>query len=384
MERSLPSACYTAGESFAREREGIFFREWFCIGREEEVPSPGDVLVLDVAGESVLLARGRDGALHAHYNVCRHRGARLCAPGEGEVNPPAAGVTPSGSLRCRYHSWTYALDGRLLSAPHLGADFPKQEFGLHPVGVQTWGGFVFVHLTPREAKCALRAQLGPAPERLARYPLAELRQAHRIVYDVEANWKVVAENYNECYHCAGVHPELCEVVPAFGRGGAQLDWDRGIPHRDGAFTFTKSGTTSRQPFPGLDADERVRHKGELVYPNLFLSLSADHVAAFLLQPRGPERTRIVCEFLFDPAEIERPGFDPSDAVEFWDLINRQDWTICEEVQRGIHSRVHAFGYYAPMEDLSLDIRRYVTDRVGEPGWRTDDAASPEESLVTGR
>ena len=367
MDRSLPSACYTGGESFAREKERIFFREWFCAGREEELPSPGDVLVLDVAGESVLLARGKDGALRAHYNVCRHRGARLCAPGEGAVNPPAAaGVTPAGAIRCRYHSWTYALDGRLLSAPHMDGDFRKEDFSLHPVGVETWGGFVFVHLTPRDSRGDLRAQLGPVPDRLRRYPLAELSRARRIVYDVEANLKVVAENYNECYHCAGVHPELCEVVPAFGRGGAHLDWERGVPHRDGAFTFTKNGTTSRRSFPALDQDERVRHKGELVYPNLFLSLSADHVAAFLLQPRGPDRTRVVCDFLFEPAEIERPGFDPSDAVDFWDLINRQDWAICEEVQRGMRSRVHDFGYYAAMEDMSLDIRRYVTDRVGEP------------------
>ena len=132
----------------------------------------------------------------------------------------------------------------------------------------------------------------------------------------------------------------------------------------GAFTFTRSGTTSRTPFPGLSATERVRHKGEIVYPNLFLSLSPDHVTAFRLEPQGPGQTRVVCEFLFHPDEIARPGFDPQDAVEFWDLINRQDWAICEQVQLGMRSRVHRFGYYAPMEDQSLDIRRYVSDRVG--------------------
>ena len=182
---------------------------------------------------------------------------------------------------------------------------------------------------------------------------------------MRANWKVVAENYNECYHCAGVHPELCEVVPAFReKGGAGLDWEHGIPHRDGAFTFTRSGTSDRAPFPDLSEEEKTRHKGELVYPNLFLSLSPEHVAAFRLLPEAPDRTRIFCDFLFDAAEMEKPGFDPSDAVEFWDLINRQDWAICEEVQRGLSSRVHRFGYYAPMEDASLDIRRYVLERLG--------------------
>ena len=207
------------------------------------------------------------------------------------------------------------------------------------------------------------------PERLGRYPLGELRVARRIVYEVQANWKVMLENYNECYHCGPVHPELCRLVPAFReRGGSDLDWERGIPHRDGAWTFTATGTSTRAPFAGLSEDERVRHKGELIYPNFMLSLSAEHVAAFLLFPSGPDRTTIVNEFLFHPAELARPDFDPADAVDFWDLVNRQDWAICESVQRGMGSRVFRSGYYAPMESSSLDIRRYVGERVGECSW----------------
>ncbi len=362
LERSLPSRAYLSKSIYREETERIFFREWFCAAREEQVPAPGDCLVLDVAGESILLVRTREGDLKAHYNVCRHRGARLCPGPEARL---------PGAIRCPYHGWTYGLDGRLLGAPHLrDAGMRKEEFALHPVGVDTWGGFVFLNLTPGEAAArahTLRAQLGLVPERLRRYPLADLRAARRIIYDVRANWKVILENYNECYHCAGVHPELCEVVPAFRQGGgAHLDWEHGVPHRDGAYTFTRDGTSRRAPFAGLSEDERTRHKGELIYPNFMLSLCAEHVAAFLLWPQGPERTRVTCDFLFDPAEIARPGFDPSDAVEFWDLVNRQDWGICAEVQRGLGSRVHRFGYYAPMEDLSLDIRRYVTERLG-PG-----------------
>ena len=148
------------------------------------------------------------------------------------------------------------------------------------------------------------------PERLRRYPLEALAVGRRLVYRVEANWKLVAENYNECYHCAGVHPELCRVVPAFKRGGAGLDWDRGVPHREGAWTFTATGQSDRAPFPGLDDDERTRHKGELVYPNLMLSLSADHVAAFTLWPHGPAETTVVCELLFHPDEQARPELRP--------------------------------------------------------------------------
>jgi Rieske 2Fe-2S family protein len=224
-----------------------------------------------------------------------------------------------------------------------------------------------VHLTPRVIARALSEQLGPAVERSRNYPLADLVTARTITYEVAANWKVIVENYNECYHCGPVHPELCELVPAFKQGGGKgLDWDKGIPHREGATTFTFSGATDRAPFPGLSEEEKTRHKGELVYPNLMVSLSADHVAAFTLRPLAPGRTRVDCAFLFHPDEVERAGFDPSDAVGFWDLVNRQDWRICESVQRGMASRVYEYGYYAPMEDLSLDIRTYVGERLGEP------------------
>lgn len=368
LQESLPSSYYLSDEIFHLEKERIFFREWFCAGREEQLPRSGDFLVLDVLGESILVVRTRQGELRAHYNVCRHRGARLCESTADEISA-TGGVTPAGTIRCPYHLWTYALSGELLSAPHLRESdgFTKADFSLYPVGLETWGGFFFLNLSPDLARTegrSLLSQLGPIPERVERYPLSELRSARRITYEVAANWKVIAENYNECYHCAGVHPELCEVVPAFREnGGAHLDWERGIGHREGAFTFTRSGTTNRRPFPSLNEDEQTRHKGELIYPNFLLSLSPEHAAAFYLYPQTPQHTRVICDFLFHPQAIAQPDFDPSDAVEFWDLINRQDWAICQRVQEGMRCRVHQFGYYAPMEDMSLDIRRYVRERL---------------------
>ncbi len=360
LERSLPRDAYTAPEFFAREQHAIFWDQWFYVGRAEQLAAE-NFRVLDVAGESIILLRDDAGTLYAHVNLCRHRGSRLLT-GQGGHH---------GSIRCPYHSWTYRADGELAAAPFVQLDeIPAESRCLHRVAVDVWAGFAFVHLTPSHAALpgeTLADQLGRAPQRLARYPLAELRTARTIEYDVAANWKVLLENYNECYHCAGVHPELCRVVPAFRRsGGAELDWEHGIPHREGAFTFTFSGTTSRQPFPDLNENERVRHNGELIYPNFMLSLSAEHVAAFSLWPQGPARTRIVCDFLFHPEEMEKIDFDPSDAVDFWDLINRQDWHICESVQSGMSSRLFEFGYYAPMEDASLDIRRYIARRLGAP------------------
>jgi Rieske 2Fe-2S family protein len=369
LEISLPSAWYTSDAVFKIEKERIFCREWLAVCRAEELPGPGDHLVLDVLGESILLLRNRDGALRAFYNVCRHRGARLCRSPEEPTDPwgvkLAGGVTGRGIV-CPYHQWSYDLDGALIAAPHLGAEtsFDKSGLHLYPVGVDTWGGFVFLHLTPGES-LPLLSQLGGVPERIRRYPLAELRIGATRRYSVAANWKVLCENYNECYHCGGVHPELCAIVPSFREGGgSQLDWSRGVAHREGAYTFTASGTARRRAFPGLDADERVRHKGELVYPTLFVSLACEHAAIFILQPRGPARTDVVCHFLFEPFELAKPDFDASDAVEFWDLVNRQDWSVCERVQLGLQARIHRSGYYAPMEDFNLDIRRYVSERIG--------------------
>ena len=372
LEKSLPSEYYLSPQIFEKERDRIFSREWFCAGRVEDLPEAGGVRVLEVLGESLLIARTKEGRLAAHYNVCRHRGARLCAsegpPGETCLPKTGGAGAPGATIRCPYHSWTYGLDGKLIGAPFLNQEpaLRAEDLSLHPCAIAEWGGFFFLNLWPNGPRArSLEDALGAIPERVRRYPLATLRTAKRIVYEVRANWKVIAENYNECYHCAGVHPELCEVVPAFReKGGAGLDWEHGVPHRDGAFTFTRSGVSDRALFPELSEEEKTRHKGELVYPNLFLSLSPEHVAAFRLLPEDPGRTRIFCDFLFDPAEMEKPGFDASDAVEFWDLINRQDWAICEEVQRGLSSRVHQFGYYAPMEDASLDIRRYVLERLG--------------------
>ncbi|MBV8343812.1 MAG: aromatic ring-hydroxylating dioxygenase subunit alpha [Candidatus Eremiobacteraeota bacterium] len=353
LEPSLPRAAYWDAGFYAREQHAIFWDQWFYAGRTEQLAEDGAFRVLDVAGESVIVVRD-GGALRAHLNFCRHRGSRLLC-GEGVVR---------GAIRCPYHSWAYALDGRLVASPFVAAeDVPPAARRLHRVGVDHWGGFLFLHLSPEKAegsRATLSAQLGPIPQRLSRYPFSDLRIARSLRYDVAANWKVLLENYNECYHCAGVHPELCRIVPAFKRrGGADLDWERGIPHRDGAWTFTASGTSNRSAFATLSADEKERHKGELIYPNFMLSLSADHVAAFSLWPRGPAQTTVVCDLLFGPAEVAKPGFDPSDAAEFWDVVNRQDWRVCEGVQAGMRSRRFEFGYYAPMEDASLDIRRYI-------------------------
>jgi glycine betaine catabolism A len=363
LQAALPKDWYVDERHWRREREAVLYDSWLCVGRVDELglADPGRLAVVDVAGESILLTGGPGRTLHGAYNVCRHRGSQLVPVTDGLPE-----CRPAQALRCPYHSWTYDLTGRLLRAPHTDDvdGFDPTDFALAPVAVAEWQGFCFVHLTP-ETATDLATDLADFASRLARYPLDSLVVGRRFDYDVAANYKVLLENFNECYHCGPVHPELTRLVPAFGGGGADLDWDAGVPHRPDAWTFTTTGTTTRAPFPDLDDNERSRHKGELIYPNLLLSCSADHIAALVLWPTAVDRTRVTCDLLFAPDEVERDDFDPDDAGDLWDLVNRQDWAVCESVQRGMSSRAYRQGWFAPMEDWSADIRRWLVPRMGE-------------------
>lgn len=368
LKPALPKHHYLDEGAFAVERERVLARTFTCVGRLDALGlAAGGVAlarrraVVAVHGESVVVTSDETGTLHAHHNVCRHRGAQLVAADPADPDAPAPPTCTATALRCPYHSWTYDLAGRLLKAPHTEdvTDFDSADFGLHPVAVDTWGGFLWLRLDA-DAGHTLAEELGAVHDRVQRYPLERLVAGAGATYDVAANWKVLAENYNECYHCGPVHPELVRLVPGMSRGGGGIDWEAGIEHREGAWTFTATGTTHRAPFPELDARERTAHKGELVYPNLWLSLAADHVATFLLEPLAVGRTRIRFEVLVEPEEAEG---DCSDAFDFWDVVNRQDWDICESVQRGMASRAYHDGWFAPMEDDSLDIRRWLIPRL---------------------
>ncbi len=368
IEMTLPSSWYLNEDIFTLEREHIFLKEWLSVGRDEDWANNGDSKTIDIMGESIIIVRNHEGQLRAFYNVCVHRGARICKSDDDlgpDRLPLKGGVIKGKHIMCPYHSWTYDLNGKLLAAPNMTEEmgFEKDKIHLHPVLIDTWGGFVFINLSPETAP-PFEHHIKFVKETYSNYPLADLRVAKTIHYEIDCNWKVICENYNECYHCGPVHPELCKIVPAFKQdGGAGLDWERGVPHREGADTFTFTGTTTRRAFPGLNEDEQTRHKGELLYPNMFLSFAKDHVAVFIFTPLSAGKTNLDCHFLFEPYEMDKPEFDGSDAIDFWHLVNRQDWNICERVQQGMSARVHKRGMFSPMEDWNLDIRKYVIDRI---------------------
>jgi Rieske 2Fe-2S family protein len=354
---TLPARYYTDPGHFAREMERIHFRMWLGAGRAEEIAKPGRYVLRQVAGADVILLRDEAGALAAFHNVCRHRGTRLCTELEGQL--PAR-------IQCGYHGWTYRLDGTLVAAPHMDQvdGFREADYPLRRVAVAEWDGHVFINIA--DAPLPLSDQLADLPGRFRPWRMEELRRVERRVYTVQANWKLVLQNYSECLHCPIAHPLLQKQShylsgenepphPARAYLGGRMDL------RDGVRTLSMDGTTGWCALPGLSAEDRRRIYYYALLPNLLLNLHPDYMVTFTLWPRAADRTEIVCEWHFHPDERARPGFDPAGAVEFWDLTNRQDWELSELAQQGISSRGYVPGPYSNREELLPALDRFVLE-----------------------
>ena len=357
---TLPGPDYHAPEVFELERERIFFRNWFYVGREQQVEQPGQWMTVDVVGESVLVVRGKDGALRAFYNVCRHRGARLCEEPSGKVN---------AAIRCPYHAWGYGLDGRLLTTPYIErGEIDLAANGLWPVHLETWQGFVFVNLDRAEQPRPLREALaveGDGPLWFERFDLASLRIGHRTDHVVEANWKVVIENYNECLHCPTVHPELVDVIPAYRTGWVGEDGreDGGVSLADGRTTLSADPRSRLPLLPGMGDVEAGSYYGASIFPNMFLDISGREALATCILPLGPTRCRLVTEYLFPREAVESPDFDPSAVVAFNDMVTKQDNDVCERVQRGVQSRAFSHGVFPAKDEYVYRFNQhYLAER----------------------
>lgn len=343
--RTLPGHYYTAPGNFAAESERIFRRSWLCAGRAEEVAEPGQYFLVTAAGESVIVVSDQVGTPRALYNVCRHRGTRLREEERGKLGR---------SIQCPYHAWTYGLDGRLIGAPDMDGveGFDRADYPLHQAALTSWGGFLFVNLA--ESPEPFAEVFAPLIDRFARFNLDALRAWRRIEYDVRANWKLIFQNYSECLHCPVIHARLSELTPyRTGQNdlveGPFLGGYMVLAEKGGSMTM--SGRSCARPVGELPEEEFERVYYYSIFPNLLLSLHADYVMAHRLWPRAPDRTRIVCEWLFHPEASRASGFDPEDAVTFWDTTNREDWHICELAQAGISSAKYAPGPYSPRESL---------------------------------
>lgn len=346
--RTLPGELYTSDAVLEQENKGLLARTWNCVGRASSFANRGDFQLKTIAGESLIVLRDRQGVLRAFFNVCRHRGTQICNTASGHF---------SETIQCPYHAWTYTTDGRLIGAPHMQdvEDFDKNDFPLHAAAVAEWEGFVFVNLADNPVP--FEEVWAPMINRLSRFNLPDLVVGHRVSYEVNANWKLVFQNYSECLHCPMIHPELAIVLPY--QSGAN-DLTEG-PFLGGYMEITppnESATLTGRACGRLVGPDVVQKDGGLrrayyytLMPNLMLSLHPDYVNFYLVHPVSANRTIVESEWMFHADTIADSRNNIRDAIEFWDVTNRQDWDIVERSQLGISSSKYQPGPYSARESM---------------------------------
>jgi Rieske 2Fe-2S family protein len=350
---------FTGADIWRREREHIFQRSWLLAGHVSALPKSGAYFLFEHGTDSVIVLRDDTGRVRAHHNFCRHRGTRLCHAARGQFEQ---------GLRCPYHAWTYALDGTLRGAPNMRdvSGFDLANWGLKPVALHEWRGFLFVNLAA--APMSFDVGLAGLAGKFAHWPLETLRSAQQTVYEVEANWKLLFHNYSECYHCPVAHPQLNRLTPY---RNTQNDLDEGpvlggpMGMNDTEGSMTTHGQRCAAPFATLSAEERGHVYYYTLFPSAFLSLHPDYVLVHRAQPLTPERTRIVCDWYFHPEAMAAPGFDATPAIDFWDLTNRQDWTLCANAQSGIRANVWEPGPYSELESQLAAFDRHYLRAIDE-------------------
>lgn len=357
---TLAQKYYTSEEHFGLEKEKIF-NDWQCVGHINKVQKPGDYLIHNQGQESLIVVKNKSGEVTSFYNVCRHKGTEIFQNDGNTKN----------SIQCSYHGWTYDLNGKLIGAPSMEEvdGFKKEEYSLKKAPVHIWNGFIFVNLNSKQAipfeekyKSLIGKFEGWNLDKLK--PFKSDQFSGTVSYQVDANWKLMLENFNECYHCATLHPALNKILDNksgyndLTQGAALGGFMELLPGRE---SVTLSGRKCALPIRELSDTEKRRGYYYSVMPNLLLNIHSDYVAYHIATPLSPNKTKIVTEWLFNPESFENNGFNPQDAIDFWDKTNLEDWGICEKSQRGISSRVYEPGPYSNRESLLAEFDRHYLD-----------------------
>lgn len=376
--KALEQGFYLSGDVFARDMETIMMKEWHFAGLSNEIPVPGDYVLFELLKESVIIVRGNDGEIRAFANVCRHRGSRLCLEPRGSVK----------RFTCPYHAWIYGLDGQLMNARLMGDDLDRGALGLKPVAVELFQGMVFVSFSSAPSSFArMRDEIGPL---LEPFGLERTKVAHRARYPVRANWKLLIENYNECYHCAPAHPEYRRAHPT------HMDADRVKPYnmameprarelgistdyvdRVGAqcppgsvdYTFSRhslyegyaTGSDDGRPVaPLLGSLAGYDQAASDVYVGILnpMLIYNDHVVIYRFIP--VDRSNSIQEIIWlvrDDAEEGR-DYDTKRLTWLWDVTTVADKLIIEKNQDGVNSRYYEPG---PLAEMEIYTQRFIDD-----------------------
>ena len=393
---SLDAAFYTDSAIFQADMDLIFARHWIFIGHDADVAEPGDVMAIRLGHAPLLILRQASGEVRAFHNVCRHRGAQLVPDGKGRA----------GNLVCRYHSWTYGLDGGLLFADHMGGDFDRSCRGLKPVALRSVAGLLFVCLAadPPDDIEAMAADMEPY---LLPHGLRDAKIARQVDLVEHGNWKLTMENNRECYHCAANHPELTVPLFAYGFGfaPASLDpaergeaarydalvealhesWEAaGLPSRrierltgratgfrterlpldQAGESHTRDTRSACRVLLGGQTDARLGGLTFWTQPNSWHHVMADHAVTFCVLPLEPGRTLLRTTWLVHKDAVEGVDYDPANLVAVWEATNRQDAGLVEIAQAGIVSPAYEPGPYSPFtEGLVEDFCRWYVERM---------------------
>lgn len=377
---SLQQPFYTAPEIFELELQHIWKKYWLFAGTTADIPKPGDYFTYQVHNDSIIIIRGNNGEVYAHYNTCRHRGSVIC--------PEEKGHAPK--LICPYHQWVFDKDGKLLKARLMPDDFDKSEYGLHPVHAEVANGFIFISLAddPPDFSQVLNDY---APF-LEPYHINEAKVAYKKRYELRTNWKLIAENFRECYHCGPAHPEYCSVVVGANlRESAdevlaerRVAWqEKGLavdtvefkndtfhfairyPLRPGIESYSLDGKKSVAKPMGTHRDYDAGVLGLVVYPNFWMDAVSDYMWTMRITPISPAKCLVDLTWLVDKTAVEGVDYQIDRLTEFWKVTGEQDWVLCENNFRGVESSHYRPGPYAPVE---IDVAKFVkwyTDRLSE-------------------
>ena len=367
---SLEQPFYLDQDIFNAEIDAIWKKFWLFAGTIAEIPKPGDYFLYKVQNDSIIIIRGNKGEVYAHYNTCRHRGSLICLEEKGRAP----------KLVCPYHQWVYDKDGSLVNARLMPDDFDKSDHGLHPVKVEVTGGFIFISLSdnPPDFK-KVADDYFPF---LSPYKLENAKVAFKTTYELRTNWKLVAENFRECYHCGPAHPEYCSAViganmkesatevhaerkgewESSGLATHNIEFENDsfhfairYPLRPGVKSYSTDGAAVSMPM-GDHKDYNAGVLGLVVLPNFWMDAVSDYMWTMRVTPVSPSTTVIELAWLVDKNAIEGEHYNLDRLTEFWKITGEQDWALCENNFAGIESSHYLPGPYAPVE---IDVVKFV-------------------------
>ena len=374
---SLEQAFYTSPKIYDFEWEYIWKKYWLFAGTAAEIPKPGNFFTWSLGTDSVIIIRGDHGEIYAHHNTCRHRGSLICLEERGHAP----------KLMCPYHQWVYDKDGTLVKARLMPDNFDRSAFGLHPVHVRLAQGLIFISLdeTPPDFS---KVQKDYEPF-LKPFQIEQAKVAYRARYRLRTNWKLVAENFRECYHCGPAHPEYCNAViganlresadeviterrrvwKAKGLAVHNIDFENDTFHfavryplRPGILSYSLDGKAVAVPM-GDHQDFDAGVLGLVVYPNFWMDAVSDYIWTMRITPEGPASTVLELTWLVDKNAVEGADYTQERLIQFWKITGEQDWQLCENNFRGIESSHYRPGPYAPPESEVYGFVKWYKDRL---------------------